>query len=113
MSTINECIHILMSHIRKYIYEDDIKLDEIKALFNENFEKFKQDFLDKINYIQSQVHIGGYSFDNLIKTDDIIDIMLSYNVIPRNGIFSWGYHTTHLKSLELAFTHNVICVLHP
>lgn len=105
---LNYCIRNLISDIRKYIYTNDIKLDEIKNLFNENFEKFKQDFLNKINYIQSQVHIDGYSFDNLIKTDDIIDIMLSYNVIPRNGIFSWGYHTTHLKSLELAFTHNVI-----
>lgn len=105
---LNYCIRNLISDIRKYIYTNDIKLDEIKNLFNENFEKFKQDFLNEINYIQSQVHIDGYSFDNLIKTDDIIDIMLSYNVIPRNGIFTWGYHTTHLKSLELAFTHNVI-----
>ena len=37
---LNYCIRNLISDIRKYIYTNDIKLDEIKNLFNENFEKF-------------------------------------------------------------------------
>jgi len=53
-----------------------------------------------------------YFLDYLKKTDDIIDIMLSY-IYPTSlgsfncGTFSWGCDTAHLKSLELVFKHNV------
>ena len=113
-NTINHVRHLiiqvdnLISKIRKYIYDNDITLNDVKDDFAKNFKEFKQDFLNKFNYMQSQIHNHSYSFDNLQKTDDIIDIMLLYDVVPRDGIFTWGWHTVHLKSLELAFIHNVL-----
>ena len=90
--------------------DDANKLNEIKLLFNEYFEKFKDRFLHKINYMQSHIIncIHSYALDNLERADEIIKIMLSYNVMPGIGIFKWGYRTTHLESLELAFKHGVI-----
>jgi len=90
--------------------DDANNLNEIKLLFNEYFEKFKDSFLNKINYMQSHIIncIHSYTLDNLERADEIIKIMLSYNVMPGIGIFKWGYRTTHLESLELAFKHYVI-----
>ena len=47
----------LIIKILDYIHcdADDNKLDEIKIIFNENVEKFKDDFLHKINYMQSRI----------------------------------------------------------
>jgi len=103
----------LITKILDYIHcdADDNKLDEIKMLFNENVEKFKNDFLHKIDYMQSRIINSKpiyYYLNNLIKADKIIDIMLSYNAIPRVGMFIWGCHTTHLEAIELAFKNNVI-----
>jgi hypothetical protein len=107
------CVDILMSIILNYIHNDadDNKLNKIKMLFNEYSIKFKKGFFDKFDYIQHHIPNCAYTsyyHDNFKKADDIIDIMLSYDITPGPGIFNWGYQTAHLKSLELAFKHNVL-----
>jgi hypothetical protein len=112
-TTLIDCVDNLMTKILNYIQNEpvDNKLNIIKTLFNEYSIQFKTDFFDKFDYMQYHIpHCVSISYDHakLKKADDIIDIMLSYDITPGPGIFSWGYQTTHLKSLELAFKHNVL-----
>jgi hypothetical protein len=114
---LDDCVDKLSTYISKYIHwgGDDNKLNKIKLLFDENFKKFKNNFLHTFDNITTSVFTPNYPgasqiypLDTLERADEIIEIMLSYDVKPRVGIFMWGYHTTHLESLELAFKHDVL-----
>lgn len=103
-------VNDLEMKIIQYIHYGDNELNEIKMLFNENFEKFKDGFLHKFDYMQSYIANCSFTYclDSLSRADEIIDIMLSYNIMPRMGVFIWGYNTVHLKSLDLALKFSVI-----
>ena len=113
-NTTNQTNQIALDNIAnkliKYLYNpQQDSFDSIIKQFNDCIKQLGKEFLDRCDYIFSQINQNRNCTNHLFlqKIDVVIDFLLSYDIKLSSGAYKLGYKIAHYKLLERCFQNGI------